>query len=278
MADGTWPEMAGAASARLAGATRGDNVTFLYRCIRGMFRLTSGIFYSTTETHGLDQVPDDGNAMVLCFNHGNGLADPMVLIRKTPRMVRFCAKDTLWNVPFMNIFIRNSGALPVYRRREHGDAAEALNLEIFRKVILALRQGGCVGFAPEGVSRFLPYMEQPLKTGLARIALEAVEQALAAGEDRFTVRLVPVGLTFTHREKFRSDLCLRYCTPIVVDANTLEQHGGDVRVAARELTAQVCLFLSHSHPFFPCVTPPDSSHISRASSSWRCSSTRRCRA
>ncbi|KAL3910696.1 MAG: hypothetical protein SGPRY_008963, partial [Prymnesium sp.] len=40
--------------------------------------------------------------------------------------------------------------------------------------------GACLGFAPEGVSRFLPYMEQPLKTGVARIAIEAIQQARAS--------------------------------------------------------------------------------------------------
>ena len=78
--------------------------------------------------------------MIVCFNHGNGLADPMVLIRKTPRVVRFCAKDTLWKMPIMNWFIRGSGAVPVYRRREHGEQAESLNLEIFAELIAALRQ------------------------------------------------------------------------------------------------------------------------------------------
>ena len=111
--------------------------------------------------HGLERFPPAGKPTILCFNHGNGLADPLVLIRKTPRMVRFCAKDTLWSVPIMKYFIRNSGAVPVYRHREHGEEAKNLNLEVFRTVIGALRQGACLGFAPEGVSRFLPYMEQP---------------------------------------------------------------------------------------------------------------------
>ena len=52
--------------------------------------------------------------------------------------------------------------------REHGDQAKDRNLEVFRTVIEVLRAGGCLGFAPEGVSRFLPYMEQPFKTGVAR--------------------------------------------------------------------------------------------------------------
>uniref|UniRef100_A0A7S2ITC4 Phospholipid/glycerol acyltransferase domain-containing protein n=1 Tax=Haptolina brevifila TaxID=156173 RepID=A0A7S2ITC4_9EUKA len=193
-------------------------MTTLYQGIRFWFRACAAGFYATTEVHGLNNVPPNGKPTIVCFNHGNGLADPLVLIRKTPRMVRFWAKDALWNMPVMKYFIRNSGAVPVYRAKDHGAQAKELNLEVFRTVISALRDGDCLGMAPEGVSRFLPYMEAPLKTGVARIALEAVAQSTAAGDPSYAVQIIPVGLTYTHREKFRSDLCMRYCPAITVDA------------------------------------------------------------
>jgi 1-acyl-sn-glycerol-3-phosphate acyltransferase len=73
--------------------------TLLYDVIRQMFRAVAAVFYATTETHGLESFPPAGAPTILCFNHGNGLGDPVVLIRKTPRMVRFCAKDALWKTP-----------------------------------------------------------------------------------------------------------------------------------------------------------------------------------
>lgn len=94
----------------------GDNMTYVYQAIRLLFQLGASIFYATTEVHGLDQFPKARVPTILCFNHGNGLSDPLVLISKTPRMVRFCAKDTLWSTPIFKYFIRNSGAVPVYRR------------------------------------------------------------------------------------------------------------------------------------------------------------------
>ena len=213
-----------AASMAPGGSTDSVKPTpLLYRGIRGWFNACGAVFYATTEVHGLEDFPATGPT-ILCFNHGNGLADPLVLIRATPRMVRFCAKDTLWKVPIMKYFIRNSGAVPVYRSVEHGGKAKDMNLEVFDKVISALREGDCLGFAPEGVSRFLPYMEQPLKTGVARIALEAVRQSAEAGDPAFRVRILPVCLNFTHREKFRSDLCMRYRKPIYVDAGLIAAH------------------------------------------------------
>lgn len=200
-----------------------NGATLLYQGIRLWFSACGTGFYATTEVHGKENVPLEGPT-IICFNHGNGLADPLLLIRKTPRMVRFCAKNTLWSVPVMKYFIRNSGAVPVYRAVEHGDSAKDLNTQVFAKVIEALREGACLGFAPEGVSRFLPYIEQPLKTGMARIAIEAVQQSLAAGDPAFSVALVPVGLTYTHREKFRSDVCMRYLPPLRVDAALLDRY------------------------------------------------------
>ena len=111
--------------------------------------------------------------MIVCFNHGNGLADPMVLIRKTPRVVRFCAKDTLWKMPIMNWFIRGSGAVPVYRRREHGEQAESLNLEIFAELIAAMRTVGIDADEQQGAFRALAALlhgesELPLDAWRAR--------------------------------------------------------------------------------------------------------------
>ena len=80
--------------------------------------MSSGAFYATIELRGEENIPKPGEACILCFNHGN-LADPKLIIRATPRMVRFCAKDTLWKIPIMGTFVANSGAVPVYRARDH---------------------------------------------------------------------------------------------------------------------------------------------------------------
>lgn len=212
----------------------------LYRGIRWWFTAIGDHFYATTEVHGIELFPLTGPT-ILCFNHGNALADPLMLIRTTPRMVRFCAKDTLWKTPVMKHFIRNSGAVPVHRSVEHGDKAKDMNLQVYERVIGCLREGDCLGFAPEGVSRFLPYMEPMLKTGVARIAIEAVRQAMDAGDAGFSVAIAPVCLNFTHREKFRSDMCMRYREPIRVDAAYLAKYTSpsgtlDSYAAARALT------------------------------------------
>lgn len=214
--------------------------TFLYTCIRSLFKLTSGAFYATIEVQGVENVPGEGEACILCFNHGNGLADPKIVIRSTPRMVRFCAKDSLWKLPIMGSLVKHSGAVPVYRAKEHGANARELNKAMFKDVYTALDNGQMLGFAPEGASRFLPFMAKPLKTGVARIAYETVSRNLDTNPG-FRLKILPTGITFTHREKFRSDVVIFYDEPIIVDASWMEGNGRfeTYRDAITELTKQL---------------------------------------
>ena len=203
--------------------------------------MSSGAFYATIELRGEENIPKPGEACILCFNHGNGLADPKLIIRATPRMVRFCAKDTLWKIPIMGTFVANSGAVPVYRARDHkGKNTRELNAIMFKNVYDALGRGEMLGIAPEGVSRFLPFMAKPLKTGPARMALAAVEKHIAENEN-YKIKILPTGITFTHREKFRSDVVIMYGEPIVVDKTWVNnpKRFPTHEDAVKELTRQI---------------------------------------
>lgn len=87
-------------------------------------------------------------------------------------------------------------------------------------------------------------MRQPLKSGVARIALESVAIAAAAEggntDPNFAVHVVPLCLTYTHRDKFRSDVLMAYKKPLRVDKAFRAQFGpegesGD-RAAAEAVT------------------------------------------
>jgi len=136
-----------------------------------------------------------------------------------------------------------SGAIPVYRPREHGDKAQEYNEAMYRDAFSSLHRGHCLAIAPEGVSRFAAPLAKPFKTGPARIALQAVE-LMRERDPGFQVHVVPVGITYTHREKFRSDALLDVGEPIVVGADDLapasvvdaEERAAFLRERARGLT------------------------------------------
>lgn len=164
---------------------------FLDRATLWLARVLAGVFYRQVEIQGLENVPREGPVLFVA-NHGNSLVDPLVLIARLPRTLRFLAKSTLWQNPAVRPLLELSGAVPVFRRVDGSDMSQ--NQETFSRCWEELRGGGAVALFPEGIS-YHDSQLQPLKTGAARIALGAEEPRL---------RIVPVGLTFEDKGTFRS--------------------------------------------------------------------------
>ena len=93
---------------------------------------------------GLEQVPQDGAALVVC-NHVS-FVDPIVLMGLSPRPIRFVMDHRIFRIPVMNFVFRTSRAIPIAPRKE--DAA--LMERAFGEVDAALAQGDLVGIFPEG--------------------------------------------------------------------------------------------------------------------------------
>jgi len=166
------------------------------RLIRMAARLAVGVFFREVEVIGADRVPDRGPVLFVA-NHVNSLVDPTLLLARLPRRARFLAKSTLWKNPFVSPFLVLAGAIPVYRHQDQG-VDTTRNVETFDRCHQALATGGCIALFPEGMSHDEPRL-QPLRTGVARIALEAEQRHGPLG-----LRIVPVGLIFDDKNTFRS--------------------------------------------------------------------------
>lgn len=207
--------------------------------LQGLARRVLAIFFRQVEAVGVGRVPEDG-PLVVVANHVNGLIDPALLVGALPRMPRFLGKSTLWNIWPLRPFLHLAGAIPVYRRHDPG-VDPSKNVETFAMCWELLAQGGVLALFPEGISHSEPEL-QPLKTGAARIALEAEQRRGPLG-----VRIVPVGLVFDAKHKFRSRVLVQVGDPLD-PAPELERHRsapeGDAgeetrREAVRELTARI---------------------------------------
>jgi 1-acyl-sn-glycerol-3-phosphate acyltransferase len=163
----------------------------LDRATLWLARVLAAVFYRSVEVQGLEHVPKTGPVLFVA-NHGNSLVDPLLLIARIPRTLRFLAKSTLWKNPAVWPLVTLAGAVPVFRRQDGGDTSQ--NQETFGVCWKELDAGGCIALFPEGISYHAPEL-QPLKTGAARIALGAASPDL---------RIVPVGLTFEEKGRFRS--------------------------------------------------------------------------
>lgn len=195
----------------------------------GIARISMGVFFRHVEVVGAERLPRGVPVMMLA-NHVNNLIDPMLLLAYLGGRPRFLAKSTLWSHPIVAPLLVLVGALPVYRRKD--GAPVERNFETFARCRSALAAGATVALFPEGGSHNEPG-PQPLKTGAARIALDAGTEPGAAG-----LRIVPIGLVYEEKERFRSRALVQVGDPI--DPSPEQAlYATEPRAAVRALTARV---------------------------------------
>lgn len=221
------PSAPEAISAR-PGAGRGAGRR-IDRWVAALARLVLRVFFRRVEVVGAERLPRD-RPLVLVANHVNGLVDPLLLWGPLAVHPRLLAKSTLWKNPFIRPWVELAGAIPVYRRQDLADTSK--NVETFARSTEVLAAGGALALFPEGGSHHEPGL-QPLKTGAARIVLDAEARHPGLG-----VRIVPVGLLFERKQKFRSRALVQVGVPIDPAAEA-ERHREDPAEAVRALTARV---------------------------------------
>ncbi len=204
--------------------------------LRRLARIALDWYYGGVEAVGLERVPRDG-PVFLAGNHPNALMDALVIGVLAPRRVRMLAKSTLFANPVAALLLRGLGVIPLFRARDvspaEGVAAPdpTRNAQSFRAVSEALAEQSAVLIFPEGTSHDEPQLA-PLRTGLARMALEA--------RDAHGVRdlvIVPMGLVFEAKEAPRSRVLLQVGQPIVPDdASTVATLTADVDQRLRAVT------------------------------------------
>lgn len=172
-------------------------------------------------------VPRTG-PVLLVANHPNSLMDPALVAAVAGRPVRFLAKAPLFTDPLVGFLVRGSGSIPVHRRVD--GAAPGSNDDTFRSVHAALGDGSAVALFPEGTSHSEPAMV-PLKTGAARIALGG---AALLGR---ALPIIPVGLVFRRKDRFRSEALAIVGAPVEWD--DLAGRGENDHEAVRLLTARI---------------------------------------
>ena len=175
-------------------------------------RLIVRVFYRELEVVGLENIPSD-TGLLLCANHVNALVDVVVLQASTNKDLRPLARSGLFLNPFLKPILNMIGAVPIYRRNDPG-SNPTQNQDSFVKCYELLAKNETIIIFPEGQSHSDPHINK-LKTGAARIALGAKQN-----NDK-TPALIPVGLTFSRKGKFRSDVLVQYGTAI--DLSTPEQ-------------------------------------------------------
>ena len=197
-----------------------------YRGFRAVVALLLRLFYrfeAVSDPHrGLSR---DG-PVIFVGNHPNGLVDPGIVFTTTARHVTFLAKAPLFKMPFLGWMLKWMDALPVFRKQDNlGETTK--NESTLTASIEALVAGRAITLFPEGKSHSEPQLAE-LKTGCARIALEAVRRGAK-------VQIVPIGLNYRQKDRFRSRVKVEV-GPAVDPSQFVPTDGEDPHDAARRLT------------------------------------------
>ena len=215
-----------------------------YALLRRLAGVALRWYYRDVRVVGLDRVPR-GVPLLVAPNHPNALVDALLVGWLLPRRLLITAKATLFANPVAARLLRWLGVLPLRRasdestRRAAGGAPErARNAETLRAVVDALAARGAVLIFPEGKSWDEPRLA-PLRTGAARIALEARERVAE-------LAILPVGLVFERKEEPRSRVLVEIGAPIHMDRWQPLEGESAVAALTEELTRRlVAVTLNH---------------------------------
>jgi glycerol-3-phosphate O-acyltransferase/dihydroxyacetone phosphate acyltransferase len=208
------------------------------RVMTSLARLLMRLFFRRVELEHAHNLPPTGPVVVVA-NHTNGLVDGLLLIAMLSRYPRFLGKSTLFRIPPLWPFLKLAGVIPVHRAIDGGRSGQ--NTSAFATSHRILAHGDVVALFPEGISHDASSL-QPLRTGAARIALEAGLDQRGA-----EVMTVAVGLTYDAKARFRSRALVRIGPPEGL-ARWTEAYGRDSHDAVRQLTMDLADRLSLVNP------------------------------
>jgi glycerol-3-phosphate O-acyltransferase / dihydroxyacetone phosphate acyltransferase len=179
------------------GGSAGKSVPLLYRVGRGAMRLALGFYFTRIERFHLERVPSVG-PVLFTSNHPNSVTDAFVVGASVPRKVHFVATVQLFRWAPIRWLLTRCGVIPINRVKDDPRAMRSV-FDTFEACYEVLEQGDAIGIFPEGITHDDPQLKT-VKTGAARMALELEHRH----GGHLGLQIVPVGLTFSAKDRYRS--------------------------------------------------------------------------
>lgn len=180
----------------------------LYFLIRPLVRIALRLFLRELHIVGIENIPKD-KAVILAANHPTAFIEPCIMACFQERSMFFLARGNLFGHWFYDFLLKQVHILPVYRLRDKGYAYVKHNFSTFEACYQALGKQKMVMILAEGTTIHEKRL-RPLVKGTGRIAFGAMEY----NETLKDVYIVPVGVNYTHADRFQSDLYVNIGKPI----------------------------------------------------------------
>ena len=133
----------------------------------------------------------------------------------SPLLIRYTCKDTSFKDPMFGWLVRGAKCIGIKRKQDYKNQ-NIDNDNAFEELYSQLSNNSIIGMYPEGVGLYKPSLS-PFRTGLARIAINLLLQ-----HQHKSVYIVPVGMTYLHREKFRSSAAVRIGQPMLLNIHVIK--------------------------------------------------------
>ena len=165
-------------------------MNIFFRCLYGFVK---GIYYFAyhVKVEGRENLPS--GSYVIASNHRSYADPPLIAVTSGCSKFSFVAKAELFRNPLFGWLIRKLGAFPVSRGTG--------NLSVIDDSVSKIKDGRRLVIFPEG-TRSKPGKVGKGKTGVALIAARA------------GVPVVPAGIVYNGKLRFRSRVTVRYGKPI----------------------------------------------------------------
>jgi 1-acyl-sn-glycerol-3-phosphate acyltransferase len=180
-----------------------------YAVVRASARFWIWFFFERVEVRHPERVSSTA-PVLLCINHPNNLIDSLLVGSVLPRKVHYLATAALFRNPLIARFLVALGVIPVDRKTDDSDRVDR-NVEMFAACDEAFDRGRLIAIYPEGATHSGAHLQR-IKTGAARIALGY--EAHTPGR----LRVVPVGLSFAARKRFRGRVLVSFGEPVDVSS------------------------------------------------------------
>jgi glycerol-3-phosphate O-acyltransferase / dihydroxyacetone phosphate acyltransferase len=198
---------------------------------REFLRIVLGIYFNRIERFQIERVPLSG-PVLFASNHPGSITDAFLVGVTVPRPVAFVGTVQLFRFKPIAWLLRACNIIPVNRVKDDPRSMRTV-METFEACYRVMEQGGAVGIFPEGIT-YNDASMRPVKSGAARMALELENRH----QGKLGLRIVPLGLTYSGKERYRSDVLVHFGEPLVV-ATFLDGYSTHRKERIHELSAEI---------------------------------------
>ncbi|MCB9262567.1 MAG: 1-acyl-sn-glycerol-3-phosphate acyltransferase [Flavobacteriales bacterium] len=173
----------------------------LYAVLKFIWSYVVRKYFAEIHIKNAEEIPYN-KPVLLLPNHRSAFMDPIVVATQLNRTANFLTRGESFEKPIMVKIFKQLNMIPIYRK-EHNPEKVNQNEDIFRHCHQLMKENGCLIIFPEGICQ-TKYTLAPLKTGAARIALEAE----AKNNFKLDIHVIPIGINYSNPHRFRGRLTL----------------------------------------------------------------------